>query len=42
MQSLSLLNQLGAKIDELIEKIKKQEEKVERFTPSKHHPECAK
>ncbi|GHQ14688.1 hypothetical protein JP0058_13710 [Helicobacter pylori] len=28
MQSLSLLNQLGAKIDELIEKIKKQEEEL--------------
>ncbi|GAA7381823.1 hypothetical protein [Helicobacter pylori] len=28
MQSLSLLNQLDAKIDELIEKIKKQEEKL--------------
>ncbi len=28
MQSLSLLNQLGAKIDELIEKIQKQEEEL--------------
>ncbi|EMG80588.1 hypothetical protein HMPREF1394_01584 [Helicobacter pylori GAM105Ai] len=28
MQSLSLLNQLGTKIDELIEKIKKQEEEL--------------
>ncbi|GAA9463294.1 hypothetical protein HpHA290_10810 [Helicobacter pylori] len=28
MQSLSLLNQLGAKIDELVEKIKKQEEEL--------------
>ncbi|WP_121279693.1 cell division protein ZapB [Helicobacter pylori] len=28
MQSLSLLNQLGAKIDGLIEKIKKQEEEL--------------
>ncbi|GAA9979590.1 hypothetical protein VN0965_10810 [Helicobacter pylori] len=28
MQSLSLLNQLDAKIDELIEKIKKQEEEL--------------
>ncbi len=28
MQSLSLLNQLGTKIDELIEKIQKQEEEL--------------